>query len=121
MAMFEKNEIVVFASGGEVNPDPHPFKNGDELRIDNVLSQNSHPSMAPDTQYYLISGFGVMEAHLRKRPNPSQSREQEDARKRHLAGCRETLAFNELMTELKPVTEETVKRVMENMGRLYGA
>lgn len=62
--------------------------------------------------------FAAFEHELRKHP-PSQ--EQQDARNRHLAGCRERPSFSELMTELSPVSEETVKKVMENMGRLYGS
>jgi hypothetical protein len=65
----------------------------------------------PDGQYWFCN-----ENQLRKRP-PSQ--EQQDARNRHLAGCREILTFPELMTELSPVSEETAKKVfIDNMWKV---
>jgi hypothetical protein len=57
---------------------------------------------------------------IRKRPQPPESKTDQEARERFLKGINERPSFNDLMSDLNRPTEETIKRTLANMERYSG-
>lgn len=113
MSQFRKGEVAIFIDAGSINADQHPFKDGDELLITDVLPINSHRHMIADCQYYCVGVFVLEERHLRKRPDPG--------RERHLSGCKPyDKSYEDTIKELGHVTEEAIRKTLANLGFFYG-
>jgi hypothetical protein len=107
MSKFKVGEVAIYVGSGIVINGPHkgektPYSHGDEVEILEVKGALYRVDQLGG------NGLWAMEENLRKKNPPASP-----------------FSFQEIIDmcndkTITTPTEETIKRVMENMGRLYG-